>query len=294
MHTREKWGFLGSGGGIAGAYIAGVCSRFFDAGITGNRFAKVSVTSVSSLVVPSYLAGSIREQLRLWTEGHLKKLLNWRRPLRPLDLEYLMEIAKDICPLNIRELRRLPMPVEVTVTCCDTGESKLVDLRHVSDPHAYMIASAALPQFHDPVPVLIEEKTRLAVDGGMSRELPIRRMMNEVDKVVVVLTCPKTERATQMALPWRMLASPKPWQHRALRNVILERHERYNESIEIILDLEQQGRAVVIAPQQSLFDWRGRSCFRWKLDTNQNGVNRAIELGKEDAQHAIATLSLAA
>lgn len=294
MFRKEKWGFLGSGGGIAGAYIAGVCAEFYNAGITADRFTKVSVTSVSSLIVPSYLTGSIRDQLRLWTDGHLKRLLNWRHPFRPLDLHYLMHVAKDICPLNICELRRLPMPMEVTVTCCETGESLLVDLRAVDDPHRFMIASAALPQFHSPVRVVIDGVARFVADGGMSRELPIRRMMRDVDKVVVVLACPKDHRAKPMALPWKLLACPCPWKHPSLRATIGRRHEYANEAMDMIRNLEQQGRAIIVAPKRSLFDWRGRRCFRWKLDTKQDGINRAIALGREDAKHAIATLSLAA
>ena len=294
MGTTERLGLLCSGGGIAGSYIAGVFSELYDAGVTADSFARINATSVSALIAPSYALGDIHKQLDIWLKGRLKHLMNWRRPHRPLDLEGLMEDAKSICPLNIHTLRRLRIPLEVSVTCCDTGESILIDLRTVPDPHDAMIASAALPQFHNAVPLLINGVRRRTVDGGMSRELPINRMMKSVNKVLVILCYPKEERASPMALHWRMLACPYPWRDKGLRSALLERHRTYNESLDRILQLEQEGRAVVIAPKQSLFDARGRSCCRWRLDTNQEGVNRAIELGRQDAQRAITLLSLAA
>jgi len=212
MENQKRTAFVFSGGSGWGAVQVGVLFYLDRNNIPLDQCSYFGGTSVGAINLLPAITGRIEEGGRIWTNGCLhRRLFRWQRILsgkRPLNLGYLMQLLRTTCPIDMRALRDFHAPVEVTMTSCVTGKTRYVDLRKVVDPYYPTTVSASLPLVHGTMPWKGEQH----MDGGMGNEIPLDRAFEHADHVIVVLTWPKTERATPPARWLTSLAFPLPWQ----------------------------------------------------------------------------------
>lgn len=122
------------------------------------------------------------------------------------------------------------------------------------------------------------------LDGGTADSVPVERAIDDgYDKLVVVLTqdrsyiknfSPHLQKAAET------LYSKYPYLLAAMRN----RHERYNEQRRHIWDLEQAGKALVIAPEKpvelSLVDNSGTDLLSLYVSGRQQTSQRFEEISQ--------------
>ena len=141
-------------------------------------------------------------------------------------------------------------PLEFTVVCTDveTGEAVYHRMDHVDyDELEWLRASASMPLASR----VVEVGGRKLLDGGVSDSIPLEQFERMgYDRNVVVLTQPwgyRMEHNRLMPL-MRMALHRYPRFLRALD----ERHLMYNRELDYVAQAEQEGRCLVIRPEEKI------------------------------------------
>lgn len=104
-------------------------------------------------------------------------------------------------------------------------------------------ASAAIP--------VLMPKTRVQgtvfVDGGIMDSIPLNEAVRDgKTRHIVIVTRPKGYRKSRQRLDYFLRAWLKPYPD--LKQAMLTRHIRYNQTMEELEDLEEKGQALIIRP----------------------------------------------
>ena len=106
------------------------------------------------------------------------------------------------------------------------------------------------------------------LDGGISDSIPVQYAMNQgFKKFVIVLTRNKDYRKDEKNNPFASLFYRK---YPKLQEAIKSRARVYNETLDLIDKLEQEGRALVIRPEKPL-----------KVSRIEKDINKLVELYNE-------------
>lgn len=168
-------------------------------------------------------------------------------------------------------------PMTFTVVCTDvaTGQAVYHDMSHVDyDELEWLRASASMPLASRVVKV----QGRQLLDGGVADSIPLEYFENNgYDRNVVILTQPldyQKEHNRLMPLI-RLWLRHYPNMVRALD----ERHLMYNRQLEYVRQAEQEGRCLVIRPDEQI------PIGHLSHDADQ--MRRVYELGRTVGQRYI-------
>lgn len=89
-------------------------------------------------------------------------------------------------------------------------------------------------------------------DGGIADPIPIRISIEDGnEKNLIILTQPEGYEK-RLNAQTKFVAKRYKRKYPELTKALLDRHERYNETVRYCLELEKQGRAVVLRPEYKL------------------------------------------
>ena len=133
---------------------------------------------------------------------------------------------------------------QIVATDARTGKAVYFPKEEIrKDHYDFLKASCCVPIFNRPYPV----GEGLYFDGGLADPIPIRRLLAKgCDRAVVILTRPKRAFRKPGKEPvWaRLLKHNYPEAAKVLR----DRWQIYNTELQIVLELERSGKALIIAP----------------------------------------------
>ncbi len=245
-------GLVLEGGGLRGAYTAGVLDAFMDAEL---HFPYVIGVSAGSNAGADYVAWQRERNHKMFVELVADpRYTGWRTLLRErswFGMEFLFETAPDeVAPFDYEAFVRSPKTFVVAATACDTGLPTYFR-HHEHDPRWFVRvvhrASCSIPMLSPPVTI----DGRRYVDGGVSDPIPIERAVHDgCRRNVVVLTRNAGYRKRSSLLnPAMGLAL---LQYPGLRSVLLQRHEKYNACRDRLFEREATGQAFLIYPREPL------------------------------------------
>lgn len=143
-----------------------------------------------------------------------------------------------------------PMEFYVTATDAETGEALYHKLETgIGEDIAWIQGSASLPLAAKPVHV----KDHVLLDGGISDSVPYRYFESiGYDRNVIILTQPVdyVKKPYSNAIIKGVEKSLK--EYPAIKERLLDRHDRYNAEIADIVEQEKKGNVFVIRPPEEL------------------------------------------
>lgn len=236
------------GGGQRGIYGAGVFDTCLDNNV---RFDMTYGISAGSANVTSYLAGQRGRNYVYYSEYCLRKEYKSLKVLMKahafIDLHYVYETLSNSdgeYPLDYPAMMANPAPCTVIATEAETGfPHYFTKADFAQDQYQVIIASCSVPVFTRPAPV----GEHLYFDGAISNPIPIQKAFDDgADAVVLILTRPKdffrktsTDAMLSKILKHRYPEAAKVYARRALT---------YNRDLRRALELEKQGRVLIVAP----------------------------------------------
>lgn len=242
-------GIIDVGGGLRGAYTAGVYEYLNERGV--QPFDYCLGVSAGSANLVTYLAGQRKRNYRFYTEYAFRpqymSLGNLRRTGSYIDLDYIYTAlsgpgGED--PVDLAAFNASPARYEAVVTDARTGAPIYYDKAMMRDGCFDIIkASCCVPGACKPYPV----EGRPGFDGGIADPVPYKRALEQgCDRLVVLLTRPAGfvrpplghRRALELALR----------QYPAAFAALERRHIRYNQAVAEVKELEREGRALLVAP----------------------------------------------
>lgn len=185
------------------------------------------------------------------------------------------EIPGQLIPFDMETFNSYEGKLLVGVTNALTGRPEYMDGLQIDEAMTMLRATCAIPMFFP----AIEMNGAKYYDGGLTDPIPIRKAVeNGNEKHLIILTQPKGYVKTfskQNAAVARLLRRKYP----LLEEILLTRHERYNETVAYCERLEQEGQAIIIRPKVPLDSFE-KNVGKLR-DTCQHGYDLAMEHMKD-------------
>lgn len=201
----------------------------------------------------SYISKQKRRNLDILEKyRHDKRYIGYRNFLRNRSLFGLDFVFDDIpnklLPFDMKAFQSYSGQLLVGVTNAQTGLPEYMNGMHIDEKSTMLRATCAIPLYFP----AIEMNGYNYYDGGLSDPIPIRKSIADGNKQhLIVLTQPKgyiKHFSKQNAMIGKLFKNKYPH----LEEVLLTRHDRYNETVKFCEQLEQEGRAIILRPKRSI------------------------------------------
>jgi predicted patatin/cPLA2 family phospholipase len=236
------------GGGLRGAYGAGVFDFCMDLGIEFDFCIGISAGSAN---LSSYLAKQRDRNYTFYTDYSFRKeymsLSNFIHDRNYVDLDYIYDFLSDSWgeyPLDFKTASERGIPFRIVATNALTGKAHYFDMSDMAQDNYDPIKASCC------VPVVNQAYIINGVpyyDGGISDPIPVLKCFEEgCDRIVLVLTRPRDfERSpAKDELAARILEKEYPKAASALR----KRAEMYNTELALAKEYEKLGKVLIVAP----------------------------------------------
>ena len=272
IQINDKSALVLEGGGMRGVFTCGVLDYLMDHKISFPYTVGVSAGACNGLSYMSHQRGRGRysniDLLAKYKYIGLRPLLK-RRGL--IDQQLLFHRFPDrILPYNYKAYAENPNRFEMVTTDCVSGKAcyweEKLDEKRIID---IVKASSSLP-YACPI-IYVDGKPML--DGGIVDSIPLMRAYGQgFEDCVVVLTRNKGYRKSdkEVMVP-RFIYKEYPRLRVALRN----RNKIYNEQLEMVERLEDEGKIKVIRPMKPIVVDRMETNVRKLTDLYEEGYECA-------------------
>lgn len=245
----EKMGLVLEGGGMRGVFTCGVLDYMMDHHIEFPYAVGVSAGACNGLSYMSRQRGRAKySNIDLLDKYHYIGLKHLWYQHSILDQHLLYELfPKEILPYDYKAYFENPTRFEMVTTNCVTGRACYLEDKE--DPVRLLAiakASSSLPYvcpitYVDGIPML---------DGGIVDSIPVMRALEQgYEQNVVVLTRNRGYRKQEKDIRVPGFVYRR---YPRLRLVLSKRCEVYNKQLEMIERMEDEGRVLVIRPEQKV------------------------------------------
>lgn len=245
MKVTENTALVLEGGGLRGVFTCGVLDCFMDHGV---RFPFIVGTSAGACNGLSYMSGQ-RGRARCSNIDLMDKYhyVGFKYLLTQgciMDYKLLFEdFPEKIIPYDYEAYFSNPTRFVMVTTNCLTGKAEYLEEKSSADRVMSIVrASSSLPfvtkiTYVDGVPML---------DGGIVDSIPVKYALEQgYEDIVVVLTRNKGYRKKE----GKMRAAKAFYRkYPDLQKALYERNAVYNQTMDMIERLEEQGKITVIRP----------------------------------------------
>ena len=278
MKIDDKTGLVLEGGGMRGVFTCGVLDYMMDKKVWFPYGVGVSAGACTGLSYMSRQRGRAKfSNIDLLEKYHYIGIKHLWRKHSILDQELLYEhFPKEILPYDYKTYAENPARFEMVTTNCITGRACYLEEKH--DPRriiAIAKASSSLP-YVCPIAYVDGEPM---LDGGIVDSIPVLRDIEQgYDKNVVVLTRNRgyRKKGKDMKIP-HFIYKKYP----RLRVVLSKRCRIYNEQLDLVEQLEDKGRIVVIRPEKPMEVDRIETDIKKLTDLYEEGYACAKKMFEE-------------
>ena len=272
LEINQNTALVLEGGGMRGVFTCGVLDYLMDHHIQFPYAVGVSAGACNGLSYMSHQRGrgkySNIDLLAKYKYIGIRPLLK-RRGL--IDQQLLFHRFPDrILPYNYKAYADNPNRFEMVTTDCYTGKACYWEEKHDEKRIIDIVkASSSLPYA---CPVIYVDG-RPMLDGGIVDSIPLLRAQNQgYSKLVVVLTRNRGYRKSikEVFVP-AFIYKEYPRLRVALRN----RNKLYNEQLELVERLEDEGKIIVIRPENPIVVGRMETSVKKLTDLYNEGYRCA-------------------
>ena len=274
MNTK-KTGLVLEGGGMRGAYTAGVLDVFKNRNID---FPYIIAVSAGANNGSDFVAGQSERNKKVLvdyvTDDRYMGFKNLLKSGNFFGMDFLFdELPNRIEPFDYESFRKAESTFKVGVTECQTGNTVYFE-HNEFDPHFFMgkvlRASSSLPIVAKPV----EIEGKLYLDGGITDPIPLSKSIEDGNYYnVLVLTRDKNYRKSS-SVGKNILAKLFLHKYPQIVKAMKKRHLVYNNTLKKIEKLEFKKRVFVFRPQEELNIDR--------FENDQSMLNSIYERGYEE------------
>ncbi len=242
-------GLVLEGGGMRGLYTCGVLEYFLEHNIDFNYIIGVSAGACNAASYISKQKGrnetvniSFSKDKRYMSIRNLifkKSYFRW---------DFIFdEIPNKHHLFDFEAFNNSSCKFLIGATDCATGNAVYFNKEDVGKNFTPIIASASLPL----ISKMVKFKNYELLDGGISDSIPIKKSMLDGNvKNVIVLTRNKEYR--KGPIKHTEIYKLKYRKYPKLINAIFNRYKNYNETLDYVEKLENEGKVLVIRPSKPL------------------------------------------
>ena len=243
-------GLVLEGGGMKGAFTAGVLDFFLDKGI---EFKNIYGVSAGACTMSSYVSKQRGRALETMTDYLGSKRYMGAYSLLTTGDIFGVDFSYDLVPnylnpFDYETFKKYEGNVYAVVTNIVTGEAEYIKLKDMETDVEYVRASSSLPL----VSRNVEINGNKYLDGGMADSIPIRK--SEADgnvKNIVVMTKPvgyrREKEKALAAFKARYIKYPKVYE------LMKNRHIVYNETVDYIEKQAREKKLILLRPLDDIY-----------------------------------------
>lgn len=273
-----KIGLVLEGGAMRGMFTAGVLDVFLKENIHIDGIVSVSAGALFGVNYPSKQAGRVlRYNLKYLNDKRYLGFTSLFTTGNIVNKDFAFyKVPFELDPFDNHAFKQSQIDFFVTLTNVETGQAEYVK---ITDPFAQMEtlrATSAMPF----VSRFVEIEGKKYLDGGIADSIPLKFCQHlGYEKIIVILT---------RTLDYRKKPSAKwlsKWVYRGYPHLVeklTHRYQAYNQQIEEIRHLEQQGKIFVLRPPQDLHIKR--------IEKDPHKIQAMYQLGKREAKNQIQNL----
>ena len=244
-----KTGLIDVGGGMRGIYCAGILDRCLDEGVHFDGCVGVSAGSAN---IASFMAQQRGRNNRFYTDyAFRKEYMSWEHFMKTgsyINLPYIyggLTNTDGEYPIDYDTLVADPAPYCVVAANAETGKARYLQKEDMTrDHYEVFMASSCVPGVDKPV--VIDGVPYF--DGALGDPVPLKWMLEQgYDRIVLLLTKPLDFIRTQGKD--RMVARLIHRKYPCAAEGLLRRATRYNEAITRARQLAEEGKVLILAPQ---------------------------------------------
>lgn len=270
---NKNIGLVLEGGGLRGVYTSGVIRFLMDKGIT---FPYVIGVSMGVCNGANYISKQ-PERNRIVNIDFVNdpRYLSYRRLFLKGELfgmDFIFNtIPFSLVPFDRDTFLRNEVKFVIGVTDCETGDTVYYEKSELGDDSMDIFkATCSLPFLAKPVCC----KGRMFMDGGVTDSIPIQKSIDDGNsRNVLILTRPRGYRKKPSHL--HLLARLWYPNFKGLQKALAIRHIKYNETMDMVDELERTGQAICIRPFKTIEAAR--------VERNKKRLHAAYDQGYEDA-----------
>lgn len=277
----NRVGMVLEGGAMRGLYTAGVLDVLMENKIDVDGIMAVSAGALFGL---NYFSKQKGRALRYNQK--------YSKDLRFISLASLLltgnlvnkkfayyKVTKELDPFDNEAYMKNNKDFYAVVTNVKTGMPEYKKINDVYNDLEIIRATSAMPLMSR----MIKIDDNLYLDGGISDSIPINKFKElNYNKTIVVLTQHADYRKKRLSSKKEKLIKKKFHKYPELINTMIKRHQKYNETIDNIINLEKQGEVFVIRPSKKLVI----NIF----DRDKDKMQEIYDIGVNDAKKIIKDL----
>ncbi|MGN0233100.1 MAG: patatin family protein [Bacteroidaceae bacterium] len=272
-----KKGLVLEGGGMRGMFTVGVIDVMMEEGICFDGMIGVSAGATFGCNLKSHQPKrALRYNIRFRHDPRYMGLYSLLTSGDWVNAHFCYRTVPDKYDLfDYDRFEQDDMEFQVVCTDAVTGRpvyKRLTSLR--GENMDWLRASASLPLLSRPVKVT----DHLLLDGGITDSIPLKHFQEEgYGRCVVVLTQPDGFRKTPTKLMPLFHLLMKQYPH--ITKAMARRHEMYNDQLDYLHRQAEQGKALVIHPDDTLPIGR--------VQQDKKRMERVYQMGREAAMEAM-------
>ena len=275
-----KIGLVLEGGALRGIYTAGVLDVLLKNNVKVDKIIGVSAGALFGVNYKSNQPGrALRYNLKYCNNKNYMSYHSLLTTGNIVNKEFCFDkLVNELDPFDFDTFSNNKIDFYATVTNVETGKAEyhlIKDLRNEKDSE-YLRASGSMPF----VSRIVEVDGKKYLDGAIADSIPIDKMLTmSVDKIIVVPTRPIDFRRRKKTAIFNKLKYKK---YPKFVDKLSNRYKMYNEEVERIIDLENQGKVFVIRPSRFVNIKR--------LEKNPEIIQEMYDLGVSDTKSKLKEL----
>lgn len=280
---RLTTGLIAEGGGMRGAYTAGILEAFLDNDIT---FPYAIGVSAGANTLCSYLSKQHLRNKRIYTHWITdKRFISLKNLLTEgsyFGMHFLFdELPQHLDPFDLDALKASQTLLKVGVTNCLTGKCEYMEPTQEKDLDAFdqiFKASSSLPF----ISKMVHLNGTPYLDGGLADSIPIQQAIRDGYERNVIILTRNSDYRKSYSKQLDFLAKKRLKNYPNLAHTIAHRYQMYNETLDYIEALEKEGKVFVLRPTEPL------KVDRYEKD--QSKLNALYEQGYAQAISSLEAL----
>ena len=275
MKFNKKTALILEGGALRSFFTCGVLDVFMENNI---YFPCVCGVSAGALTAVSYLSRQIgrtaKVNLDYVNDKRFMSLHSFIKNKMYFNFDFLFgEITHELVPLDYDTFYSSEQEFITFTTDCNTGKSVAHSNKTSDDILHTCKASASMPLMSKMFTIGDSEH----LDGGITSPIPYQWAIdNGYEKIVVVLTRDISYRKKPLSSAIKKLQNCKYKQYPKLVESLNSQPQLYNDTVEKIIELEQQNKIFVLRPNEPV------KVKRTEKDTKK--LSELYDIGKSITQ----------
>lgn len=249
----KKLALLVEGGGMRGAFTAGVFTAFSEQHL---NFPYIIGISAGANLTSDFLANQCARNERIYTKWITdKRFLHFSNLLKEgayFGMDFLYnDLSYELDPFDFDTFFASDTCFKAGVTHCRTGKTFYmhpIEARTKEEALLMLRASSSIPCFSKPVLI----RGQYYLDGASVNGIPIDKSITDGNTHHIFISTRNRGYRKTYSKSMHVLAKRTLGRYPELVNGIAHRHIHYNASLEKLEMLEKQGHAFIIAPLRPL------------------------------------------